>query len=188
MLNRFYDKYIFVGGLKYQHNNFYLMGIPFVMVPIQLLLSEKLVNDHDFNKKIYYTVKSAMAKTVRVGFGVDFKLEGEQGLSLLQDYFSSSGWGLISELDVDKQNKRAIMVVNSSPVAAALTGKALFPVDHFLRGIFAGIFSVYFEAVVDCVETECSATKSERCKFVVKKTTEFDFSNEPVKHQINPEE
>ena len=62
MLNRFYDKYIFVGGLKYQHNNFYLMGIPFVMIPTQLLLSEKLVNDHDFNKKIYYTVKSAMAK------------------------------------------------------------------------------------------------------------------------------
>ena len=48
MLNQFYDKYIFTGGLKYTHNNFSLMGIQFAMVPVQLLLFEKLADEITF--------------------------------------------------------------------------------------------------------------------------------------------
>lgn len=188
MLNNFYDKYIFTGALKYQHHNFYLMGIPFVIAPLEVLLHEKLANDHEFNKKLYYSVREGMLKSVKSEFGVDFSLEGQQGLSLLEAYFSASGFGQVSQFDRDNETSRAIMIVNNSPFAFALKGKTQSPVDHYLRGTFAGIFSAFFGKKVDCVETECAALSAQRCRFIVKQNHELDFSNALVRQQVDAEE
>ena len=50
MINSFLDKYIFTGGLKYSHNNFFLMEIPFLMVPTELLVSLAQKGDKNFDK------------------------------------------------------------------------------------------------------------------------------------------
>ncbi len=188
MLNQFYDKYIFTGGLKYTHNNFSLMGIPFAMVPVQLLLFEKLADDKEFTKKVYYSVKDSMVKSFKSEFGIDFKLEGTQGLLLAEQFFSASGWGLVSQNDLDREKKHAIMIVNNSPFALHLVGKSKGPADHLLRGVFAGLFSVFFEKKVDCVETECMALNAQRCKFVIKENHDFDFKNPLVRQQIDAQE
>ncbi len=187
MLNPFFDKYIFTGGLKYQHHNFFLMKIPFALLPSTLLSFEKLANDSDFNKKFYYGVKESMIKSVRGEFGIDFKLEGEAGLLLFEQFFSASGFGLVSLGDLDKKNSRAIIVVNNSPIADALNGVNV-PVDHFLRGVFAGVLTVFFDKQVDCVESDCAALNQQRCNFVIKENHEFDFSNQLVRQQIKVNE
>lgn len=187
LLNSFYDKYIFLGELKFQHNNFFLMKIPFAMVPTQLLLFEKFLEDKEFNKKLYYSLKDAVIKSLKFEFGVNFSLEGQNGLVLLERFFSASGFGLLTQSDLNKEKKQAIIVVNNSPFALKLSGKTTLPVDHLLRGIFAGIFSVFFNENVDCVETECSALSLPRCTFIIKPLHEFDFSNPQVRQQLDTE-
>ncbi|MEK6941484.1 MAG: V4R domain-containing protein [archaeon] len=185
MINSFLDKYIFTGGFKYSHNNFFLMGIPFLMVPTGLLVSLAQKGDKNFDKEIYYSFKHSMASALKKEFGVNFEAEGEKGLLLLEEMFTAFGWGQLKHVDLEKENKRAIVVVTSSAIGSRLAGQAKLPADHFLRGIIAGIFFDYFESDVECVESKCAATGENNCEFVVKKKGEFDFSKETVQSQLD---
>jgi predicted hydrocarbon binding protein len=187
VINQFLDKYIFTGGLKYVHNNFFLMEIPFLMVPSNLLISLSLKKDASFNREIYYSFKQSMSQSLKKQFGIDFKEEGDRGLDLVENFFTSFGWGLLKNVDVDIKKKRAIVIVNNSPVALKLEGKAKEPVDHFLRGILAGIFSDYFKTEVECVETKCTALNNNHCEFVIKEKKEFDFSKKITRNQLDTE-
>lgn len=187
MLNGFLDKYIFTGGLKYVHYNFFLMGIPFAMVPVGLLVSLAEKGDRHFDKEIYYSFKHSMTEILNKEFGVNFKVEGEKGVLLVEDLFSGFGWGAVKQVDLDKEKKRAIIVVNNSPVALKFSEPPGAPVDHFLRGIFAGIMTDYFETNVECVETKCMAINHSVCEFVIKPKSEFDFSKEVVQNQLDTE-
>ena len=185
MLNNFLDKYIFTGGMKYVHNNFSLMGIPFLMLPTGLLVSLARREDSHFNKEIYYTIKYSMAGLLEKQFRVNCKVEGEKGVLIVQELFSAFGWGFLKQIDLDKEKKRAIVIVNSSPIALGISKEVKFPDDHFLRGFFAGLFSDYFESDVECVETKCSALNETKCEFVIKKKDDFDFSKKLVREQLD---
>lgn len=187
MLNSFYDKFIFTGGLKYMHNNFYLINIPFVILPTELIASLAARQNQEADLDIYYCTKEATRTRMLKQFDIDFGLEGHKAMHLVGEFFSASGWGSIEVIDQDIAKKRAIVVVKDSPVAGALRGKARFPVDHLLRGVFAGLFSHIFSADVECVETKCSALNEPCCEFVVKEAHEFDFEKTEVRRQIRVE-
>lgn len=187
MLNSYFDKIIYGGGLKYKDNNFTVMGIPFVMVPTELLMGLSSNQDVKFQKHIYETAKKSTYKSLKTQFGIDFRQEGDKGLKIIEDFFTASGWGLLSSIDLDLENKRAIVVVNNSAVGSVLKGKVKAPCDHFMRGIIAAIFWDFFNEEVDCVESECIAMADSKCKFVVKLPHEFDFSKENVKQQLSAE-
>ncbi|MFH1696798.1 MAG: 4-vinyl reductase, partial [Candidatus Diapherotrites archaeon] len=65
-----------------------------------------------------------------------------------------------------------------------LHGKAKLPVDHFLRGVFAGLFTDAFKKDMDCVETECAALNTNKCKFVIKEAADFDFKKPEPRRQL----
>lgn len=184
MLNSYFDKIIYGGGLKYTNNNFTVMGIPFIMVPTELLTGLSSSADTNVQKLLYLTAKKSAYKSLKTQFGVDFRQEGDKGLKIIEDFFTASGWGLLSGIDLDPKNKRAIVVVNNSAIGSALKGKVKAPCDHIMRGIIAAIFWDYFDADVDCVESECIATNNPKCKFIVKLPHEFDFSKKQVRDQL----
>ncbi|MFH1224644.1 MAG: 4-vinyl reductase [Candidatus Diapherotrites archaeon] len=184
MLNTFYDKFIFTGGLKYAHNNFYLMNLPFLIMPLELLSGLAARQDQHLDLEIYYCSKYSTLSGLLKQFDLDFGLHDEKALQVVEEFFTASGWGLIEHLDRDDANKRAIVVVKDSPIAHALHGKVKFPVDHFLRGVFAGLFSQVFKADMECVESKCLALNEESCHFVVKQANEFDFSKKEVRRQL----
>ncbi|MCX6801255.1 MAG: hypothetical protein NTZ73_03635 [Candidatus Diapherotrites archaeon] len=184
MLNSFFDKYIFTNNLKYTHNNFYLVNIPFLIVPVEVITSAVEVPDAELHKKIYEVIKKNVKSDLMRQFDIDFGLNKEKALELLTTFFTASGWGKIQMIDLDFNAKRAILLVENSPVAAALKGKVSWPVDAMLRGIFAGIFSNVFGIDVDCVESECAALNSPNCKFIIKPQSEFDLSTKEVRDQL----
>ena len=184
MLNSYYDKLIYSGGLKYQNNNFTVMGIPFVMIPTELLVGLSSNPDVNFQKQLYETSKKSAYKSLKTQFGIDFRHEGDKGLKIIEDYFTASGWGLLSSIDLDLEHKRAIVVVNNSAVGSALKGKVKTHCDHFMRGIIAAIFWDFFNEEIDCVESECIALNDAKCKFIVKLPHEFDFSKANVRQQL----
>ena len=187
MINSYFDKIIYSGGLKYINNNFTVMGIPFVMVPTELLVGLSSSPDVNFQKELYITAKKSAYKSLKTQFGIDFRQEGDKGLKVIEDFFTASGWGLLSSIDLDLEHKRAIIVVNNSAIGTALQGKVKQPCDHLMRGIIAAIFQDFFNEEVDCVESECIAMNDPKCKFIVKLPHEFDCSKENVRQQLTAE-
>ncbi|MCX8158162.1 MAG: 4-vinyl reductase [Candidatus Diapherotrites archaeon] len=185
MLNSFLDKFLYTSTLRYVHNNFYLAELPFVILPVDILLGICAEQNLTFDKILYEDVKEATLKNLVKSFDSQFRLNDHQFLKLLEDFISASGWGAIETLSLDMNFKRAILKVENSPIAMPLKGKVNYPVDHILRGFFAGIFSHYFKDNVDCVELKCYATNYPFCEFVIKRTSDFDFNNEIVRRQIN---
>lgn len=183
MLNSFFDKYIFTNTLKYTHNNFFLVDMPFVIAPISILLNLAGSQDIAFQRKLYVEVKNS-SRSYFLEKVSGFGLDKEKQLKFVEEFFIGSGWGTISAVDLKFESKRAIVVVDNSPFVAELKGKSKVAVDVFLRGVLAGLFSRIFNENIDCVEVECAALNFERCKFIIKPQQEFDFSNQIVRDQI----
>lgn len=184
MLNNFYDKFIFTNGLKYTHNNFFLVNLPFLICPSEILAGLLETNDLDFQKKLYSSIKQSVTANFAPPIGTEFGFKGEKLIIFLEQYFIASGWGLIQNVDLDMTAKKAIVKVANNPFAKMLHNKPSMPVDHIIRGIIAGIFSYVFRESVDCVETHCFALGEADCEFIVKKHYEFDISDKRVQQQL----
>lgn len=187
MLNNFFDKFIFTSTLKYTHSNFYLVDIPFLIAPIETLVGLSEVQDIDFQKKIYESVKKSTSEGLMKEFGLTIGSEKKKQLEFLESFFIASGWGQLQTIDLQPEGKKAIIVLDNSPFVAKLKGKTQISADVFLRGTLAGMFCRIFEENIDCVEAECAAISGERCKFIIKPKTEFDFSNKIVQDQLSHE-
>ena|SRR3989344_3101105 len=186
MLNSFYDRYIFTNGLQYIQDNFFLLNMPFAIIPVDIFAGIAENEDRELNIKLYRAVRESVRKSVREDFQIDFGISGEKGLDFMQAYFSASGWGKIERTDLNREKAHALVTVTNSPVAKSCR-KAKAPVDTFLRGILAGIFSIYFKKDVDCVETACAALHANHCTFVIKPLAEFDFEKRITREQLRVE-
>ena len=144
MLNSFYDKFIFTNALKYKHNNFYLINLPFVILPVEVLVGIAKRHDSAVDREIYYGLKESIKDSVKKEFQIDFGVYGERGLDFMETYFTASGWGKLQRVDLDHEKSYAIVNVTHSPIALNIK-QAKAPVDTFLRGFLAGIFSIYFK-------------------------------------------
>ena len=185
MFNSFFDKYTFTNNLKSGTNNFFLMNIPVAIVPIEVLASISKQNDSEIKGVLYSSIKEDTRKNVIRQFELDFGVDRKKVMILFEKFFTASGWGKIQRIDTGFEDKRAIIIVENSPIAFALKGKVSYPVDIILRAIFAGIFSEVFGEDVDCVESECAAVNGDKCKFIVKKECEFDISKKTVRDQLS---
>ncbi|MFH1391660.1 MAG: V4R domain-containing protein [Candidatus Diapherotrites archaeon] len=186
MLNSFYDKFIFTNGLKYKHNNFYLINLPFVILPVDVLIGIAEVNDSKLNKEIYYAIKNSIKGSLNKEFQIDFGISGDKGLEFMETYFTASGWGKLQRTNLDFEKNRALISVENSPVAINST-KAKLHADSFIRGFLAGIFSIYFKKDVECVEVKCKALGETHCDFIVKPIEEFNFEKKLVREQLKVE-
>jgi predicted hydrocarbon binding protein len=187
LFNLYYKKAFFGNQIKWVHNNLFLSDFPLLIVPIDALIELVARNDEELNKKIYYSVKKGIAFNFVPGFKFKPSFDLLSRVKIVEEFFSYSGWGKVLVRDVDEKEKHAIVTVEDSPIAFALQNKSLKPVDHFLRGVIAGIFSNVFHSNVDCLEIKCVSNGSiQNCEFVVKPNPEFDFSKELTHTQIDP--
>lgn len=186
MLNSFYDKFIFTNSLQYRHNNFFLVNLPFVMLPVDALAAIASKEDKEANCSIYYAVKASIIEDVKKNLQLDFGVGGEKALEFMQSYLIASGWGDIQRTDIDFENARCLVSVTNSPIAQACK-QAKAPADTILRGFLAGIFSIYFSRKVECIEVKCASLGDAHCDFVVKPLEEFNFENPLTRGQLRVE-
>lgn len=183
VLNNFFDKFIFTSQLRFKDSNFYVLDIPFVIVPVDILLGFSEMDDPTINKAVYYAYKSSAAKKLIPKFQAG--ATKQKFLELAQAFFGASGWGIFKNIQIDEVNKRAVVVVSHSPLAKSLQGHSTRPVDHYTRAILAAIYSAYFETNVECVESECAALRPGDCTFILKPLAEFDFTKEETQRQLS---
>ena len=184
MLNNFFDKFIFTNALKFKHNNFFLINVPFVIAPVEMLVGLLSFEDANFNKKLYSTVKDSVKKNLIKDLSQEFGYKGERMLSFLEEFFSASGWGSIKTLNIDFAKSEAIVSVSDNPFVPFLSAQAKKPVDVLLRAVLAGIFCRAFEKDVDCIELKCSAVGASECEFVLKLQKDFDLGSKLAREQL----
>jgi predicted hydrocarbon binding protein len=160
------------------------MDIPFVLLPVDLLVSLQSQSDPAFNRKLYLAVKQSVQEHLVNSFKLDFKAQGLKAVDLIEKYFSNSGWG---NIEIVQANSRAIVHVFNNPFAFRLFGVAKEPCDHIFRGIFAGLFSMAFQKEIDCVELHCIAQGANDCEFILKQQHDFDVSKKEVQNQLELE-
>lgn len=183
VLNNFFDKFIFTSQLRFKDNNFFVLDIPFVIVPVDILLGFSELDDPTINKAVYYAYKKSALKQLIPKFQAG--ATRQKFLDLSQAFFGASGWGISKTVQLDEANKRAVVVVTHSPLARILQGKTTHPCDHYTRAILAAIYSAYFETSVECVESECASLRPGDCTFILKPLNEFDFTKEETQRQLS---
>ncbi|MDO8647210.1 MAG: 4-vinyl reductase [Candidatus Diapherotrites archaeon] len=185
MLNKFFDKFVFVNQLKFKDYNFSLINVPFVILPTDIIAGLCEAENEEFNKRLYYAVKNSVTKELSPRFKLDFGMEPERFLKFSETFFTASGFGFLKNIQLDFQTNRAIVSVSNSAVAQLLQGKVKKPCDHLLRGILAGTFSVAFKTNIECVETKCHAQHQSNCEFVCEPAASIDFSKQEVREQLD---
>ena len=184
MLNKFFDKFVFVNQLKFKDYNFSLVDVPFVIMPADIIAGLSAKSDPEFTKEIYYSVKKSVWKYLAPRFKVDFGLQQERFLKFSETFFTASGFGLLQNIQVDAVNSRAIVSVSNSVVARLLKNKVSRPCDHFLRGVLAGTFTAAFKTDVECVEHKCFAISDSNCEFVCEPASKIDFNSKEAQEQL----
>ena len=184
MLNRFLDKYVYTNNLVFKDYNFFLADVPFVIMPVDLLVAIAGKWDFELHQELYDQVKKSVWKSLIPKFNLDSKASQERILNFTEVFFTAGGWGQINQVQVDTPNTRAVISVSRSPIALSLQHKVEDPCDHFMRGILAGIFSHAFNQEVDCVETRCVAQGNSNCEFILQKAGTLDFSKKEVREQL----
>ncbi|MDO8428548.1 MAG: hypothetical protein Q7S92_05025 [Candidatus Diapherotrites archaeon] len=185
VLNKFYDRYVMTNNLNYKNNNFYLLKTPFVMLPVELLGAMLRNEEAPYVQSLYYWVKHSTFNNLTKEFLTGSDLNSKKVLDFFETYFSASGFGLLQNVDLDLEHKHAIVVLVNNPLQGRLNFVSQLPLDHFMRGVLAGLFSKSLNSNVDCLETQCSVfNKFNACRFVIKPLNEFDFQNPEVRRQI----
>ncbi|MFH1664111.1 MAG: 4-vinyl reductase [archaeon] len=185
MLNNYFDKFIFTGQVKFSNGNFFLIDIPFLVFPAEILADFLFNASEEDSKKIYFSVKKSMKKFIPL-LQARPPYSGISLVNFVSEFFINSGFGHVRVVHFDEVNSRAIILVSSSPFSVSFRGKSKKPIDHILRGIIAGIFSFALEKDLDCVETKCVSMNSSECEFIVNKNNEFDFSKKNTQDQLDP--
>ncbi len=90
----------------------------------------------------------------------------EEALSVLSDIDAMAGWGRYRVVELDHENKRAVIVMRNSFIADALKPSEK-PVCDLLRGYFAGILSFLWKIDVRCEEIKCLARGDGECRFEI---------------------
>lgn len=90
-------------------------------------------------------------------------------IKTLQSLFEIYGLGKLEILNLDNNNKKALLRVTNSTLANAQLkkGKSKTTVCTLTSGVLAGIFSYIFKKDVDCIEMKCLAKGDSVCEFNV---------------------
>jgi predicted hydrocarbon binding protein len=141
----------------------YLLIRPETLIAFQKAAEERLGAGAD--ELLYaggFAGGSLSAKRYREVFG----LADAQSVEFMAKMGTELGWGQMQIARFDPTARELILMVESSPFAAAY-GKSARGVCHLIRGVFAGLASGIFACDVTAREEECLARGDARCKFVV---------------------
>ncbi len=150
------------GALLYKDVR-YLLIRPETLISLQKAAEEKLgVGADELPYAGGFTGGTLSAKKYREVF----ELSEVQSVEFMAKMGTDIGWGKIMVAKFDAANRELVLVVESSPFAAAY-GKSDRGVCHLIRGVFAGLASGIFASHVEAREQECIALGNAHCKFVI---------------------
>lgn len=184
-LSSLLQRLMFVNQFNISNGKIEILGNSYIMLDA----SDLLVLQNIDKTKIYAKMKDSSKKSLQNLVDHAQVYKGIKGQSLqniallskkigksdagviktLQDIFDIYGLGKLKILDLNNQNKVAILEIDGSSLAKEQLKekRSRTPVCALTAGILAGIFSYIFNKDVDCIEKQCLAQGNSNCKFEV---------------------
>lgn len=181
----FVKKLMFARQLKMERGNLVILGQRAMITPAWTF-SYVLKETKDYWETanlLYLGCKLSTQEGFSKGLFKKFNIKNRDLPKWLKNVNELAGNGLTEILKIDTNIFESVIKVSDSPVVETF-GKADIPVDHPLRGYFAGGASASFGCDVDCIEVSCQAVGHKFCKFIImpkKKLLEFIESDNNLK-------
>jgi len=163
MISEFLKRLIFARQFDMNDGKIEILGLGQMMFPINVLKSMNLIE-----RDMMYDVFRKGIKEDFIQYTYNMGLSRSSITEHLIDIFGMMGLGQLSIVDIDNDNKKAILKVNNPKFKDEFTSENKI-CDTITAGTLAGMFSFIFEDDMQCKEIQCIAFGYECCEFVVKK-------------------
>ncbi len=184
-LSSFLQKLLFINQFNIKDGRIDLLGDRYTLLNASIILSlqdidkTKMYNsvknsslEHIKNlvdhAQVYKNIKNEALRNI-ANLSQRISKSDEGVIKTLESIFDIYGLGRLVILDMNNQDKTAILKIENSTLALSQLKivKAKIPVCTLTAGIIAGIFSYIFNNNVDCIEKNCLAVKADSCYFEV---------------------
>jgi hypothetical protein len=177
--------------IKFDNGEFSIWNVPSTIMTLNSFLLLEQVGMKKFGKDmkdlIYYLAKRQAYSGTEIlhkqfGFKTMTKaVEMELQTSAL------IGLGVLTTIRYDERKKHAIIKISPNPytdMSKKILGFVKEPIDNFMRGGCAGIFSYAFGEDMVAIETQCAAMGKPHCIIEIKKPTEWDKNKPEIANQF----
>jgi len=169
--------------VKFEEGNVKFFEKNVVIFPAEyMVLLQKGLEEKGLENLIYQKAKANGISWFR-NLNNYYKISPEDIFKWGVNTLALAGWGKTEVLNVDREKKEVSLLVKHSVIAEEY-GKSDHPVDHFIRGSFAGGATILFGEECDTIELKCLAMGDSECEFKVKASVNIDKTNEIVKKQL----
>lgn len=191
----FFKKLMLARQLKIEKGVFKILEQRTVITPAWTFsyILKEAKNYWETANLIYVGCKTSTWKGFSEGFRKKFKVKHTDLPGWLKNINELAGNGVTEIIKVDYKNYKDIIKVTDSPFVETY-GKSDNPIDHALRGYFAGGASAAFRVDVDCIETQCQSMGHKFCEFItmrksdllkfIKKSKETRVEKSALRRQI----
>ncbi len=159
----FAKKLLFARELKMERGNMQILGQNVAVFPVHLF-NYFIENNSQIIPLIYNGGKES-ATLFAKELMRRYNFKSGQIKDWLKNIIEFAGWGEAEFIKYDQKHHIAVLRVRNSSLA--LHSKRKEPVDHLIRGFFAGGGKVSMNAELDCIETRCIAKNDNICEFIV---------------------
>ncbi|MBD3252292.1 hypothetical protein GF386_01000 [Candidatus Pacearchaeota archaeon] len=184
-LSSLLQKLLFVNQYNVKNGRIEILGTPFIMLDASDILVLQEIDKTKMYNSVKKSSRSNMKKIVQhaqvyknikgqslmniANLSKKIAKSDEGMIKTLQDFFDVYGLGKLEIIDLNNQEKSAMIRIEKSTLASEQlkikkTGKC---VCTLTAALLAGIFSYIFDKDVDCVEKTCLAKGDEACDFEV---------------------
>jgi len=177
--------------IKFENGEFSIWNVPSTIITLNTYLLFEQVGIKKFGKDmkdfIYYLAKrQAYSGTEILHNQFGFK-DMSKAVEMEMQTSALIGLGVLTTMRYDSKNKHAIVKISPNPYAEMskkILGVVKEPIDNFMRGGCAGIFSYAFGEDMVGIETQCTAMGKPHCILEFKKPSDWDTSKPEIASQF----
>lgn len=161
--HKFFQKLLLARQIKFDKGSIELLNQKITIFPVSVFST--IVENNPAAIVDVYTSTKQSAKLFASHITEKYKFSGRELKDWLIDIIAFAGWGEAEFTQYDNKNYRAIVRLRNSTVGAIAKKKK--PIDHAVRGFFAGGGTISMEKDLDCIETKCIAEGDKICEFIL---------------------
>ena len=170
--------------LRFEAGHMILLGQKICMMPIHTIGKIQLeLKRHKSENFIYYATKESgydWWKGMKKKFHTTKINEMlEWGIKIM----SLAGWGNVTILKVDSENKEITYKIENSSIASYI-GRSGDSEDHIFRGYLAGSNEYFFAVESDAIEVKCTSKGDSYCVIIAKPTKALTQKDKDVSRQL----
>jgi predicted hydrocarbon binding protein len=189
------EKAIRFNAMQWKDGKFLLWNVPGMLSQLYVVAYQQRLMENQFGPK----------KTASILYNAG-ELQGQQGTKIITEKFGYAktimdkrklfefnvGQGEIVGMGAFKvaifdTDKNIFIITGDSTLAIEYSkffGQQKEPIDHFLRGVMAGLMEVLIDKKMFCYETKCIAKGNTICEFIIKPMEMINKEDPTIREQL----